>query len=49
MYFNITDISRLAENDSSLLANDKLHPSKKMYNEWIDLIKAQILDSLKST
>ena len=48
MYFNITDISRLAENDSSLLADDKLHPSEKMYSEWIDLMKIQILDSLRS-
>jgi len=48
MYFNITDISRLAESDSTLLANDKLHPSEKMYSEWIDLMKGQILDSLKS-
>ncbi len=48
MYFNITDISRLAENDSSLLANDKLHPSGEMYSEWVDFMKIQILDSLKS-
>ena len=48
MYFNITDISRLAENDSSLLADDKLHPSEKMYSEWIDFMKIQILDSLRS-
>ena len=47
MYFNITDISRLAENDLSLLANDKLHPSEKMYAEWVNLMKLQILDSLK--
>ena len=47
MYFNITDISRLAENDLSLLANDKLHPSEKMYTEWVNLMKLQILDSLK--
>ena len=48
MYFNVTDISRLAEDDSSLLADDKLHPSEKMYSEWIDLMKIQILDSLRS-
>ena len=47
MYFNITDISRRAENDLTLLANDKLHPSEKMYAEWVNLMKLQILDSLK--
>lgn len=33
-YVNITDISRLAENDISLLVSDKLHPSGKMYDLW---------------
>ena len=47
MYFNITDISRRAENDLTLLANDKLHPSEKMYAEWVNLMKLQILDSLR--
>ena len=47
MYFNITDISRRAENDLTLLANDNLHPSEKMYAEWVNLMKLQILDSLK--
>jgi lysophospholipase L1-like esterase len=35
-YINITDISRLALNDSSLVANDGLHPSPKMYTMWIE-------------
>ena len=46
MYFNITDISRMAESDSTLLANDKLHPSGKMYKMWVERIKYQIMDSL---
>lgn len=46
MYFNITDISREAESDTTLLADDKLHPSKKMYEMWIDKIKYQLIDSL---
>ena len=46
MYFNITDISRMAESDSTLLANDKLHPSGKMYKMWVERIKNQIMDSL---
>ena len=46
MYFDITDISRMALNDSTLLANDELHPSKKMYKLWVEEIKYQLLDSL---
>ncbi len=47
MYFDITGISRLAEFDTTLLAEDNLHPSKKMYNLWVKDIKKQIMDSLK--
>ena len=35
-YINITDISREAENDESLLAQDGLHPSGKMYSLWVE-------------
>ena len=49
MYFDITEISRKAENDSSLLAKDKLHPSKKMYKMWIEKLKNELLDSLKNS
>jgi len=37
-YVDITPISRLAANDLSLLASDQLHPSGKMYAEWVKLI-----------
>ena len=37
-FYNITEISKKAENDLSLLAPDQLHPSGKMYAEWITLI-----------
>lgn len=37
-FYNITIISRKAENDLSLLALDQLHPSGKMYAEWINLM-----------
>jgi lysophospholipase L1-like esterase len=33
-YVDITDISREAAIDNSLLAEDKLHPSAKMYQLW---------------
>jgi len=39
-YYNITEISRKAEGDLSYLVSDQLHPSKKMYEEWIDLLLA---------
>jgi lysophospholipase L1-like esterase len=34
-FINITQISELAANDSSLLARDNLHPSAKMYALWV--------------
>ncbi len=49
MYFDITDISREAESDTTLLANDKLHPSKKMYEMWVEKLKYQLIDSLKNS
>lgn len=49
MYFDITDISREAESDTTLLAIDKLHPSKKMYEMWVEKLKYQLIDSLKNS
>jgi lysophospholipase L1-like esterase len=37
-YLDVTPISRLAAEDSSLLAADGLHPSGKMYARWADLV-----------
>lgn len=42
LFINITDISRLAGNDLSLLASDRLHPSAKMYRMWVDLMLPEI-------
>ena len=33
-FIDITEISRKAENDASLIADDGLHPSGKMYRMW---------------
>ncbi|TSJ42804.1 SGNH/GDSL hydrolase family protein [Mucilaginibacter corticis] len=45
-YLDITDISRRAASDGSLLAPDGLHPSAKMYGLWIErllpLVKAKL-------
>lgn len=37
-YIDVTDISRLAADDPTLLTIDKLHPSPKMYQMWVDRI-----------
>lgn len=37
-YVDITPISRKAKTDPSLIANDKLHPSGKMYQMWVNEI-----------
>jgi lysophospholipase L1-like esterase len=38
VYFNITPISRQGLSVPSLVANDALHPSGKMYSEWVKLM-----------
>lgn len=37
-YFNITEISRKGLEDAELVAGDGLHPSGKMYGQWVELI-----------
>lgn len=37
-YFDIYPISKKALNNEAYVADDKLHPSGKMYGEWVDLI-----------
>ena len=39
-YINITDISRRGLTEPDLVAFDGLHPSGKMYSEWIQRIMA---------
>ncbi|WP_153798737.1 SGNH/GDSL hydrolase family protein [Foetidibacter luteolus] len=46
-YSDITGISREAANDMSLLANDGLHPSGKMYLKWAQLLAPKIKGVLK--
>ncbi len=41
-YVEITVISKLAANDPTLLANDGLHPSGKMYGMWVDKLKVDV-------
>lgn len=37
-FVNITDLSNKATDDRSLLVEDKLHPSGKMYSLWVERI-----------
>jgi lysophospholipase L1-like esterase len=37
-YIDITPLSKMAEDDPGLIAEDGLHPSGKMYKMWLDLI-----------
>jgi lysophospholipase L1-like esterase len=46
-YINITPISRQAKTDLSLVANDGLHPSGKMYGQWVQLLADQVTKNLK--
>ena len=46
-YVDITDISRKAGADLSYLAADRLHPSAKMYKEWVERITPVALELLK--
>ena len=42
-YVDITPVSRRAATDPSLVAGDGLHPSGKMYAEWVKLITPEAL------
>lgn len=46
-YVDITPISRTVTADSFLIAADGLHPSGKMYSEWVDLVLPIASDILK--
>lgn len=46
-FYNITEISRLAADDKSLIALDQLHPSGKMYAMWVDAIIDEVKAKLK--
>lgn len=46
-YVDITVISLKAKDDLSYLASDKLHPSQKMYEEWVTAMWDIVRDALK--
>jgi lysophospholipase L1-like esterase len=45
-WYDITDISRHGLNDPSLVAEDGLHPSGKMYAQWVARISAHVAKQL---
>ncbi|MGI4749474.1 MAG: SGNH/GDSL hydrolase family protein [Janthinobacterium lividum] len=45
-YLNITPISREAKTDNTLLADDGLHPSGKMYMLWVQSLLKQVTAGL---
>lgn len=45
-WYDITPISRKAKTDQSLIAKDGLHPSGKMYQQWVNFISPKVLDVL---
>jgi lysophospholipase L1-like esterase len=45
-FINITPISKKAANDSTLIADDNLHPSGKMYQQWVSKIIPIVLSKL---
>lgn len=46
-YFNITPGSRRAKLEPDLVANDQLHPSGKMYQEWAEMVRNYAFKILK--
>lgn len=46
-YFDITGISRQANNDPEMVAADGLHPSEKMYRQWVELMLPGIREMLE--
>ncbi|TAE46297.1 MAG: SGNH/GDSL hydrolase family protein [Bacteroidetes bacterium] len=46
-FYDITPISREALSDSSLIADDGLHPSGKMYARWVSLIEKEVKKQLR--
>ncbi|AZQ62940.1 SGNH/GDSL hydrolase family protein [Flammeovirga pectinis] len=45
-FFNITSISKMAQQDRTLIASDGLHPSAKMYKYWVSDIIDDVFNQL---
>lgn len=47
-FFDVTPISRLASQETALLAEDGLHPSAEQYRRWVDLILPTVWTKLQN-
>lgn len=47
-YLDITPISRDAQTNPALIANDGLHPLAVMYKEWVKLLTPLVVDKLNN-
>ena len=47
-YLDVTLISRMAMDDSELIADDRLHPSVKMYTMWAEKVLPMAREIIKS-
>jgi acyl-CoA thioesterase I len=47
-YFDITPLSRKGISDPQLIASDGLHLSAKMYRQWIEFIKKDVIQLIKA-
>lgn len=43
-FVDITPISRTATDDPTLIAEDGLHPSAAMYQQWVDMLLKEVID-----
>ncbi len=48
VWIDVTAISRLAGQDETLIAGDGLHPSGRMYTEWVRVALPEIVKMLKN-
>lgn len=46
-YFDIFAISKVAINDESLIAEDRLHPSGKMYEQWAEKVAPWMINAVR--
>lgn len=46
-FYNITPVSESTENDTSMFAEDQLHPSGKQYQLWLDVFYEEVRAKLE--
>jgi lysophospholipase L1-like esterase len=49
-YVYLTDLTQNAKDDATILADDRLHPSGKSYNQWVQRLVPElnlVIENLK--